>query len=144
MRRTAEKPTTYPKNPQTLGEHLLRERSIRQLHQKEAAKLLGVDEFTYLNWEKDRREPLIRNWPALIDFLGGDPNPTPTTLGERMKTKRRQMGWTARMAAGQAGVDEGTWRYAETSSTARTARVRSAIEACVGCTSRCCIATETT
>ena len=102
---------------------------------KEAAKLIGVDEFTYLNWEKDRRAPLIRHWPALIDFLGGDPNPEPRTLGERMKAKRRQMGWTTRMAAAAAGVDEGTWRYAETSSTARTARVRSGIEACVGCTS---------
>ena len=90
--------------------------------------LLGVDEFTYPNWEKGRNEPLIRYWPAIIEFLGCDPNPTPTTLGGRMKAKRRHMGWTTRMAADQAGIDEGTWRCVEMSSSARTLRVQSAIE----------------
>ena len=43
---------------------------------------------------------------AQVDFLRRDPNPTRVTLGKRSKAKRLQIGWTTRMTADRAGVDE--------------------------------------
>jgi DNA-binding XRE family transcriptional regulator len=43
----------YPRAPRTLGEHLKKRRCELGLRQKDAAQLLGVNEFTYLGWEKD-------------------------------------------------------------------------------------------
>ena len=83
----ADKPKRYSESPTTLGEHLLRERTLRRLHQDEAGKLVGVGEATYLNWDKDKRETAPQHWPALIRFLRTDPHPEPPTLGEQMAAK---------------------------------------------------------
>lgn len=48
--------------------------------------------------------------PALIQFLGYDPFPEPTTVPERLLAKRRAMGWSIRKAARQLGVDPGAFR----------------------------------
>lgn len=114
LRLKARKPQNYPENPKTLGQYLKRERAIRALHQDEAARLLGVSEATYHNWENDQVKPGMTRWPAVIRFLGYDPSPEPKTLGERMTAKRRVMGWTMRAAANVVGIDEGTWRRSET------------------------------
>jgi transcriptional regulator with XRE-family HTH domain len=47
--------------------------------------------------------------PAIIQFLGYDPFSEPRSLSERMRTKRRIMGWTIKEAARRLGVDSGTW-----------------------------------
>ena len=97
----------------TLGGHLFRQRTIRGLHQEEAAKLIGVCGATYLNWEKDQRKPVPHHWPAVIHFLGYDPYPTSQALGERMAALRRSVGWSFKEAAQSTGIDEGTWRKIE-------------------------------
>lgn len=80
------------------------------LTQEEACVLLGhVCVETLINWEKDRTEPPITCMPAIRRFLGYDPFPEPKTLGERMRAKRRIMGWTIEEAAKQIGVDGSTW-----------------------------------
>lgn len=89
---------------------------------------MGVCPNTLLNWEKDYIKPKVVCWPAIIRFLGYDPNPTPTDLGERMKAKRRQMGWTLLEASKTAGMDEGTWRNVESGVRAVTSRIRSTLE----------------
>jgi DNA-binding XRE family transcriptional regulator len=38
--------------------------------QKEAARLLGVDQWTVINWEKGRTEPVKRLVPSITLFLG--------------------------------------------------------------------------
>ena len=65
---------------------------------------------TILNWEKGHTEPPVEAVPALLQFLGYDPLPEPTTLPERLLAKRRVMGWSIRKAAQNVGVDPGAWR----------------------------------
>lgn len=103
------KPKAFSDNPQTFGEHIKRARLLAGLSQPKLAALLRVDAATVLNWEKDRTEPPVTSYPAILRFIGYDPFPEPKTIGERMLAKRRAMGWTIREAANKLGVDEGTW-----------------------------------
>lgn len=127
-----KKPKRYSETPTSLGEHLLRERLIRELLQKEAAKLIGVSHATYIHWETDKHQPRARQWPGVIRFLGYDPHPEPVTLGERMVATRRAMGWTIQKAARHAGVDEGTWRSIEVGTQRPTDRIGRAVSAVLG------------
>ena len=80
------------------------------LTQKQAASALGVNPWTVLNWEAGRFEPPIRSMPAILDFLGYDPFPRPSTVGERLLRVRRQHGWSTSEAGRQLGVDRATWQ----------------------------------
>jgi DNA-binding transcriptional regulator YiaG len=73
------------------------------------AELLGADPKSMTDWERGRKVPAIRFWPALIRFLGYDPHPEPRTLGQRLQAKRRLLGLSIAAAAGRLGVDEGTF-----------------------------------
>lgn len=97
--------------PKTIGEHILKRRLERGLYQKDVAKVLGVNPWTVLNWEKGRTEPTVSNIPALIQFLGYDPAPpeTDTSIADRLKAKRRVLGIEHREAARIMGVDPCTW-----------------------------------
>ncbi|MPZ31987.1 MAG: helix-turn-helix domain-containing protein [Rhodospirillales bacterium] len=44
----------------------------------------------------------------MIDFLGYDPSPAPTTLAERLAAKRRATGMTFDQVANYLGWDPGT------------------------------------
>ena len=94
--------------PRTLGEHLKRCRLQRKLNQTGAARVVGVNPSTILNWENGHSEPPVEAMPALLGFLGYDPLPAPKTLPERLLAKRRAMGWSIRKAARKFGIDPGT------------------------------------
>ena len=47
--------------------------------------------------------------PAILTFLGYDPIPPLTTIGE-LRQGRRRHGWTTSEAARQRGVDRTTWQ----------------------------------
>jgi transcriptional regulator with XRE-family HTH domain len=47
--------------------------------------------------------------PAILAFLGYDPFPAPTAVGERLLHARRKHGWSIREAASHLGVDSTTW-----------------------------------
>jgi hypothetical protein len=47
------------------------------LRQKDVGKLLRVDDFTALNWEKGKTTPETRCLPRIVLFLGYDPFPVP-------------------------------------------------------------------
>ena len=96
--------------PQTVGEHILKKRLENGLTQAELAGLLGVDVATVLNWEKGHITtiPALR-MPALIQFLGYNPEPEPDSVGARLKWKRRSVGWTIDEAARRNSVDSSTW-----------------------------------
>jgi len=91
-----------------LGEHLLKRRVQRGELQREVAKQLGVTTDTYLLWEKDRTNPEVRNYPAIFRLLGYDPLPAPSTLADRIRRKRLQLGLSRKGAATLIKVDEGT------------------------------------
>ena len=47
--------------------------------------------------------------PAILTFLGYDPFPAPTAVGERLLHARRKHGWSIKEAASHLGVDSTTW-----------------------------------
>ena len=106
-------PKPYVESPQTIGEHIKRQRTLRGLTQKQIAVLLGVSQYTIIDWEKGRSAAPVRCGPAICTFLGYDPFPKPKTLGGRMLALRRKMGWSIEEAAHRVGVDPGTWGYWE-------------------------------
>lgn len=78
--------------------------------QKEAATQLLVNEWTYLNWEKDRTKAEIRYMPKLIEWLGYDPNPPPQNSSEWLIAVRRNLGLSRKRLAKIMGADESTLR----------------------------------
>jgi DNA-binding XRE family transcriptional regulator len=83
------------------------------VYQKDAAALLGVNQGTWIGWEKGRKNPVIQLWPRVIKFLGYDPHGEPRTLGERLLAARRRLGVTQEEAAKLASVDEESFRLWE-------------------------------
>ena len=96
--------------PRTLGDHIRRRRLVLSITQEEAALRLGVNPWTVLNWETGETKPAIQFIPALVGFLGYDPEPIDTgTLAGQLVAKRRELGWSQRDAARSIQIDPGTW-----------------------------------
>ncbi len=93
----------------TLAAFLLLRRRELGLLQREAAKRLGICHTAYLNWENGYAVPAVRFYPAIIQYLGYEPWPTPSNLPEKLLSARRRRGLSVKRAARQVGVDEGTW-----------------------------------
>ena len=93
--------------PQTFGEHLKRARVSRQLRQIDAAKLLGVSQHGYIDWETDMKFPRPKYYPAILSFIGYDPLPIPETKGEQLRRKRWHLGLTSYEMASRLGIDSG-------------------------------------
>jgi DNA-binding XRE family transcriptional regulator len=106
------KPKDYTDCPTTLGEHLKKRRRQLGLYQREAAKALRIDHFTYINWERGRTQPYAHSYPAIIGFLGYDPTPEPTSVPEWIISQRRKAGVARKTLARLLGWDEATlYRY---------------------------------
>jgi DNA-binding XRE family transcriptional regulator len=75
-------------NPETLGQHLLKRRTLAGLTQPQIASEIGVTTWTYLLWERDKTTPTVRYWPAIARFLEYHPWPTPQALAERIGAKQ--------------------------------------------------------
>lgn len=95
----------YPTEPTTLGEHLKKRRYVLGLFQKQVAARLRINEWTFLNWERDRTEPPVRLWPRIINFLGYYPS-VPRSVGEQLLARRRSLGIRRKEMAKRLGVDE--------------------------------------
>ena len=109
IRRFRQRPSEIIENPQTIGQHLKRERQLRKMLQKDVAKELGVNQWTLIGWEKGTKQisqPSM--FPKVICWLGYDPFSEPDTEGEELRFARLRRGLTARQAAKEAGVDQGT------------------------------------
>jgi DNA-binding XRE family transcriptional regulator len=63
----------YPKEPRSVGEHLLKRRRDLGLTQGQVAQALGVNAGTVITSEKNRQAPSGRRLLAIIRFLGYDP-----------------------------------------------------------------------
>jgi transcriptional regulator with XRE-family HTH domain len=101
--------------PGTVGEHILRKRLADRLDRKDLARLLGVDMATIQNWELGRITTVsVRAMPAVIRYLGYNPEPRPEGVGAQLRWKRRSLGWTTREAARRNSVDPCTWEAWET------------------------------
>jgi transcriptional regulator with XRE-family HTH domain len=100
----------YDFEPKTLGDHIRRRRLILSITQEEAAQRLGVNASTIHNWETGGTKPAIQFIPALVGFLGYDPEPAGQgTLAGRLIAKRRELGLSRRKTARSLRIDPGTW-----------------------------------
>jgi transcriptional regulator with XRE-family HTH domain len=98
----------YTAEPRTVGEHLKSVRLDRGMQQRDAAREIGCDPGTLLNWEKGRVAPDIRFWPAILAFLGYDPRPEPAGFGGRIRAAREAEGLSEEALARRLGLDPGT------------------------------------
>jgi transcriptional regulator with XRE-family HTH domain len=106
------KPVSYTREPKTLGQHLRKRRLEQGLLQRDLRARFKLKKENYANWEKDRCYPAMNPWPGIIEFLGRDPNPKPTTLGERLMAYRRRYGLSREALSIVIGADEATlWRW---------------------------------
>lgn len=129
----ALKPKETDFTPISLGGHLKKRRLELKLTQKDTGKRLGVTSFTITNWEHGLRKPAIQHFPAIGQFLGYDPEPpTPGTLAERLAAKRREFGWTQRVAAQKLGVDPSTWSAWEQGGTIMSKEYRHLVATFIG------------
>jgi transcriptional regulator with XRE-family HTH domain len=99
----------FARTPRNTGEHILKRCREQGLFQRDVAECIGVDPITIHNWETGKSSPAIIHYPAIIRFLGYDPEATcEQTLPELLKAKRREHGWTQRQVAEALNVDPST------------------------------------
>jgi DNA-binding transcriptional regulator YiaG len=110
LRAAKPRPERYPKEINTLGDHIRIRRLDLELLQSDVAKQIGVDTATVCNWESNASTPAIRYLPAIIQFLGYDPQPSVDSLPDRLATARRTLGLSQRKMAEKLAVDPGTWQ----------------------------------
>lgn len=108
LRTARRKPERYPKEINSLGDHIRRRRLDLNLLQKQVADQIGVHEQTITGWEGNATIPEVRYMPAIIQFLGCNPLPAASSLAERLATARRALGLSQRKMAGKLGIDPAT------------------------------------
>jgi len=108
IKRKVDRPAEILENPQTIGEHIKRERQIRGLRQIDVAEALNLNPHTVTNWERRGAIRYPSYYPVLIEWLGYDPFPKPASPGEHLLHSRLRMGLTSREMAERWGIDQGT------------------------------------
>jgi transcriptional regulator with XRE-family HTH domain len=94
---------------ETFGDHLRKKRLDLKLLQKDVARIIGVDEASVHNWERDLRKPSIAIIPKILKFLGYVPFEITTgSLEEKIKTQRRILGLSQKALAKRLKIDPGT------------------------------------
>lgn len=72
--------------------------------------MLGVDEITIVNWEKNYSTPKVSMFPKIIEFLEYEPQNKIITLGDKIKAYRRKLGLSQEKFAKKLGIDASTLR----------------------------------
>ena len=84
-----KKPKNYSDDPKTVGEHIKKRRMELGLTLKTAGKLMGVTDYTVINWEYERVQPATANIPAIVCFLGYRPDTAVDVSELRSKSSDR-------------------------------------------------------
>jgi transcriptional regulator with XRE-family HTH domain len=100
--------SAYPKEINTLGDHIRKRRLDMGLRQRDVARQIGVNKDTIYNWEMNRTEPEVRLIPGIIKFLGYAPYDPGWTFAQRLKAIRLTLGLSQEQLAKRAGLDEST------------------------------------
>ena len=108
LRAPRPKSDRYPKQINTLGDHIRSRRLDLNLLQRQVAEQIGVDKITITNWERNATTPAIRYIPAIIEFLGYDPQPAADSFPDCLATARKALGLSQRKMAETLGVDPDT------------------------------------
>jgi DNA-binding transcriptional regulator YiaG len=108
LRASRPRPSHYPIEINTLGDHIRARRLDLRLLQEQVADQIGVHEMTITSWEGNATVPEVRYMPAIIQFLGYNPLPAASSLPERLVTARKTFGLSQRKMAAKLGVDPAT------------------------------------
>jgi transcriptional regulator with XRE-family HTH domain len=110
VRSAKPKSERYPKELNTLGDHIRARRIDLGLFQSQAAEIIGVCSLTITNWEGNASSPPVQYIPAITRFLGYDPLVTGASFPERLTATRRARGLTQKQLARELGVGPTTIR----------------------------------
>lgn len=99
---------SYPASPKTIGEMIRKRRLDLGLLQREAAKRIGCDQMTMVNWERGHTTPQVAHMAQIVAFLGFNPIQVGTSMAERFVNFRKSRGITQNAFAAQIGVDQST------------------------------------
>jgi transcriptional regulator with XRE-family HTH domain len=103
---TAAKTRSY--DPLTISEHIKKARIDRGLTQSNAVAFLSVSVETLHNWETGKTAPVVKYWPAIMEFLGYCPYQRARSLGDRLRLHRMHQGLTLEDLAEILEVDPGS------------------------------------
>jgi DNA-binding XRE family transcriptional regulator len=103
-----EQPAEYPKQINSLGDHIRARRLDLKLLQRQVADQIGVHEMTITLWEGNATVPEARYMPAIIRLLRYNPLPAANSLSERLAAARGGLGLPQRKMAAKLGVDPTT------------------------------------
>jgi transcriptional regulator with XRE-family HTH domain len=98
----------YPADPKTIGEMIRKRRLDLGLRQIDAAKMIGCDEMSVVNWEKGHRSPRVNHLSGVIEFLGFNPFQNGDTMAHQLINHRKALGMTQKEFAGLIAVDQST------------------------------------
>ena len=102
------RPQGYPKQLNDLGDLLRARRLNLGLTIKESAAQIGCNVCSLANWEKKRTEVALPYRAAVVRFVGLDPTPAPSTVGQAVAAARIARGWSRKQLASRAGTDPAT------------------------------------
>jgi transcriptional regulator with XRE-family HTH domain/pyrrolidone-carboxylate peptidase len=108
-----------PPSPEEFGAELAVRRTELGLSNRDAAAQLGTSAGTYRRWERGLDRPSVRFHPAIIAFLGYDPNPNPQEFGQLIRAARERDGLSRSELGRQLGVSSSTVKAWETGTVSR-------------------------
>jgi DNA-binding XRE family transcriptional regulator len=95
----------YSDEPRTIGDHIRKRRLGLKLLQRDAAAQIGVEKASVFTWEANVSKPHVEYMASIIRFLGYNPLPPATTMGEKLIRRRTTLGWAQKDSATRLGVD---------------------------------------
>lgn len=116
----------YPTDPKTIGEMIRKRRLDLGLRQIDAAKMIGCDEMSIVNWEKGHRSPRVNHMAGVVAFLGFSPFQNGDTLAHQLVNNRKALGKSQKEFAHQIGVHPSTlarWERGERKPAGRFERI---------------------
>ena len=66
--------TGYPEIPKTIGEAIRKRRLALGMRQRDAARIIGCNVMSVVNWEKGHTQPRVNHMAGIVNFLGFVPS----------------------------------------------------------------------
>lgn len=127
----AKKPSykDYPKELNTLGDHLRKVRLDRNMSQSDVAEVIGADTDTITCWELNRNTPTAKCSKKIIEFVGYIPSEWSNgQIGQQLHYTRLICGMTQKDIALKLGLDCSTIHLVENGSRQPMLKTRQKIE----------------
>jgi DNA-binding XRE family transcriptional regulator len=101
-------PKSFLPEPVTIGDHVRRQRGVLGLSQEKAAAAIGVCRDALARWEVGTSNPDPTVMPAVIRFLGYDPQPDARSFAEFLNRTKCSLGLNQQELASALGVPLGS------------------------------------